>query len=332
MVSIIIPVYQVSDYIERCICSVMSQSYDNIECVIVDDATADDSIVKCERLIDEYNENFNANLDGKGRIRFKILHHEVNRGLSAARNTGIGAANGEYVYFLDGDDEITVDCITKLMAISQSNTEAEIVQGNSVMIPNDKRVKIHLDKRVPLSITSNEDISTCYHKHWIPTTAWNKLIKRSFLVEHSLMFKEGLLYEDMLWMFYVVKSLKSICFCRDVTYHYYVRPDSIVNSADSLTTGNSFYDIYSEVLNALTPKREQCELDGYVEGFCKRYMTFRKSIPRFEDLYRLYRNSTKKHGCHFSNLKLRIAKMMTKIPLGYVFIQILKDLKTNING
>lgn len=223
----------------------ISQSYDNIECIIVDDATEDDSVEKCQQLIDVYD----------GPIRFWILHHYYNRGLSAARNTGIGAARGEYVYFLDGDDEITEYCIARLVAVSQSNTEVEIVQGNSVMIPNDKRVKIHLDKRVPLSITSNEDISTCYHKHWIPTTAWNKLIKRSFLVEHSLMFKEGLLYEDMLWMFYVVKSLKSICFCRDVTYHYYVRPDSIVNSADSLATGNSFYDIFRGLEHVDTKKR-----------------------------------------------------------------------------
>ena len=300
----------------------MSQSYNNIECIIVDDATEDDSIGKCQLLIDEYD----------GPIRFRILHHEHNRGLSAARNTGIGAVKGEYIYFLDGDDEITVDCIAKLTYVAQENPDAEIVHGNSVMIPNDRRYKIHLDKRLPLSLTSNEDIATCYHKHWIPTTAWNKLIKCSFLLEHNLMFKDGLLYEDMLWMFYVVKSLKSICFCRDVTYHYYVRPDSIVNSADSLATGNSFYEIYSEVLNTLTPKREQCELDGYVEGFCKRYMTFGKSMPRFEDLYRLYRNKAKQNDCHISILKLQVAKMMKGMPLGYDFLQMLKDFKTKING
>lgn len=94
MVSVIIPVYQVSNYVERCLKSVMSQTYTDIECIIVDDATKDDSIVKCERLIVEYG----------GPIKFRILHHEYNRGLSAARNTGTKVAEGEYLYYLDGDD------------------------------------------------------------------------------------------------------------------------------------------------------------------------------------------------------------------------------------
>ena len=96
MVTIIIPVYQVSAYVERCILSVMDQDYDAIECIIVDDATQDDSIEQCERLIERYN----------GPILFKILHHQYNRGLSAARNTGTDAASGDYLYYLDSDDEI----------------------------------------------------------------------------------------------------------------------------------------------------------------------------------------------------------------------------------
>ena len=70
LVSIIVPVYQVSAYVERCVRSVMSQTYQNIECIIVDDATFDDSIEKCERLIKEYD----------GSVHFRILHHEQHRG------------------------------------------------------------------------------------------------------------------------------------------------------------------------------------------------------------------------------------------------------------
>lgn len=135
--SVIIPVYNISDYIERCIRSVQGQSYIDMECLIVDDATQDDSIVKCEKLINEYD----------GPIRFRIIHHEVNRGLSAARNTGTAAAIGEYIYYVDGDDEILPYCIEKLMTIAQEHPDAEMVHGNSVMIPLDKRIRIHLDRR-----------------------------------------------------------------------------------------------------------------------------------------------------------------------------------------
>lgn len=109
MVSVIIPVYQISDYIERCIHSVMAQGYPDIECVIVDDATRDDSIVKCKSLISDYD----------GNILFKIVHHKTNRGLSAARNTGTRESTGEYIFYLDGDEELMSDCIKKLV----TNTE-----------------------------------------------------------------------------------------------------------------------------------------------------------------------------------------------------------------
>ena len=128
LVSVIIPVYQVTDYVERCLKSVMSQTYTDIECIIVDDKTQDDSIEKCERLIEVYNNNLK--LDGKGRIRFKILHHEVNRGLSAARNTGTQAATGEYLYYLDSDDYISADCIETLIAPFKEHASLEMVQGN----------------------------------------------------------------------------------------------------------------------------------------------------------------------------------------------------------
>ena len=86
-VSIIIPVYNVSLYIERCIKSVMNQTYQDIECILVNDASPDNSITIAERLIADYD----------GSIQFRILNHEHNKGQSAARNTGIKAASGDYI-------------------------------------------------------------------------------------------------------------------------------------------------------------------------------------------------------------------------------------------
>ena len=119
MVSIIIPVFRISGYIQRCIESVINQTYKDIECIIVDDGTQDDSIEKCEKLIKEY----------KGPIIFKIIHHEVNRGLSAARNTGTDAATGKYLYYLDSDDYISSNCIEKLVSYAIEDESIEMVQG-----------------------------------------------------------------------------------------------------------------------------------------------------------------------------------------------------------
>ena len=120
VVSIIIPVYQVSAYVERCLSSVMAQSYSQLECIIVNDATQDDSIAKCERLISDYS----------GPISFHIIHHECNQGLSAARNTGTKAATGDYIYYIDSDDDMTPDCIEKLVNAAQMHPDAEMVVGN----------------------------------------------------------------------------------------------------------------------------------------------------------------------------------------------------------
>ena len=100
-ISIIIPIYNVEPYIEDCLQSVMRQTYRGMmECILVDDCGTDNSMKVAEQLIKIYN----------GPIDFKVLHHEHNRGLSAARNTGIDAACGDYVYFLDSDDWISDDC------------------------------------------------------------------------------------------------------------------------------------------------------------------------------------------------------------------------------
>ena len=104
-VSIIVPVYNVSEYIERCWDSIRNQTYKNIEALFVDDCGTDDSVAKLEGCL--------AVSDA---VEARILHHAKNRGLSAARNTGLEAATGDYVYFLDSDDDITEDCIESLVA------------------------------------------------------------------------------------------------------------------------------------------------------------------------------------------------------------------------
>lgn len=130
-VSVIIPVYNVSLYVERCLQSVLAQTYPVRECIIVDDASPDDSIAKCERLIDSY----------EGDMRFLILHHSKNRGLSAARNTGLKAATGGYIFFLDSDDEITPDCIERLSTPIEKDPSIEMVQGNHQVISENPSIE-----------------------------------------------------------------------------------------------------------------------------------------------------------------------------------------------
>lgn len=122
-VSIIIPTYNVAPYIIECLESVASQTYQGvIECIVVDDCGTDESIPLAQEFIDSYN----------GNIKFRICHREKNGGLSAARNSGLFEAKGEFVYFLDSDDYITPNCIESLVEVAKHFPKVEIVQGGIV--------------------------------------------------------------------------------------------------------------------------------------------------------------------------------------------------------
>lgn len=303
LVSVIIPVYQVSDYVERCLLSVMNQTYQSIECIIVDDCSPDDSIAKCEQLISTYD----------GPIKFKILHHEKNRGLSAARNTGTKAATGEYVFYLDSDDEITSDCMEKMMLMAEKHPEAEMIVGNYQECREGVRAKVMHDEDLPTVIQSNEEYARYYHQHRIAHSAWNKLIKRSFIEKHGLYFMEGILYEDYMWMFHVAKYVSFVCVVKDVTYHYCIRSGSITMNSDEKKVGESHVVIYADILNHLTRGKEKAELTYCVERFCKHYLTYKDTMTMYKSLHGLFTEQAKEYRCWYAYMVLMVVAMMGKM-------------------
>lgn len=102
MISIIVPIYNVKDYVKDCIDSIQNQTYKDYEVILVDDCGRDDSVAIAENMLKE------------GHVNYLILHHDHNRGLSAARNTGFAKAKGEYVLFVDSDDTLSLDCLENL--------------------------------------------------------------------------------------------------------------------------------------------------------------------------------------------------------------------------
>lgn len=306
-VSIIIPVYQVSDYIERCLISVMSQSYTDIECIIVDDATKDDSVNKCITLINNY----------KGSISFQIIHHDYNRGLSVARNTGTRAAVGDYIYYLDGDDEIATDCIEKLMKVAKENPDTEIVIGNAQTKNNDKLVGLWLYETVPSQLKTNRIIVSCFHQYNLPVVAWNKLIKRTFVTEHDLYFMAGIIHEDYLWTFYVLKYISEISIVRDVTYVYNKRPGSISSDSDAQLIGCSWKIIYDDILHNLTPGKERNELAYYAGGFCNSYLKYKQMIPSYKEVSELYHKEVRHYHCCKAFVKLLFVKILGSFCYSY---------------
>ena len=223
LISIIVPMYNVEKYIERCIESVKAQTYAQWECICVDDCTPDKSVEILEHLI------------GKDK-RFFIIHHDYNRGLSAARNTGTKAAKGEYVYYLDSDDELTPICIESLVHLAEKYPQAEIIQGSTRSIPEENGDWRDINNKIDYpEYTDNKDWIVRHFyalDNFIPVNAWNKLIRRDWieLAGDKLLFKEGIIHEDERWLFDVVECISAIAFSHEITYLHYQTEGSIMTS------------------------------------------------------------------------------------------------------
>ena len=265
-VSIIIPVYQVASYIEGCLCSVMGQTYKGkMECLLIDDCGTDESIAIAERMVAAY----------EGPIHFSFLYHEQNRGLSAARNTGIDAATGDYVYFLDSDDELSPDCIEKLASPVINDATIEMVMGNYTIHTDGCQIAPFEQPimKQQEELTSIEAVRNYYFdRRGFYVYAWNKLIRKDFLTKNQLYFKEGLLWEDYLWTFFVIKYLRHLYIIPDSNYKYYKRHNSITTRASKKEKAHHMGLAYVEIANNFTEKEMGREAKRYAKGLSSCYV------------------------------------------------------------
>jgi glycosyltransferase involved in cell wall biosynthesis len=206
--------------------------------------------------------------------KFRTLtHHEKNRGLSAARNTGTDASTGDYLLYIDSDDEIVPDCVEKLIAPILNDDSIEIVMGNyERLYDGDSSREIGSNPLDYEVIKGAEAVrNSFFEKKRVNQAAWNKLIRKDFLLRFNLSFREGLLWEDTLWIFYVMKHLCHLCIIKDVTYHYYMRPQSITTGTDTRKTQFNKGLIFNEISNNFTPNDGKREAKYYLWWFCCLY-------------------------------------------------------------
>lgn len=176
-ISIVIPVYNVASYIVRCLQSVVAQkNISEMEILLVDDCGTDNSIA----LATEF-------LAGCKGINYQILHHAQNGGLSAARNTGLKAATGEYVYFLDSDDALTEEALAELMKPLEDQ-HYDLVIGDYITHPNPTASSMLVLPEGP--VMGQENILQTYAQGLWYVMAWNKLCRREFLMENNLFFED----------------------------------------------------------------------------------------------------------------------------------------------
>ncbi len=222
LVSVIVPVYNVEQYLERCLESVVNQSYRDLEIIVVNDESPDNS----QAIIDTYAERDS---------RIKSLSQK-NTGLSGARNTGMKHAEGEYLYFLDSDDFLAHNAIEKLLINSQ---KADVIIGNYSIY--DSTGKITRRNAIPegaitnpTSLSSQFKFDFFFGKNY-GLCAWNKLYKTGFIKSIDLLFEKNsdIYAEDLLFNIKLFIHNPQIYSINEYTYFHCVNPESITKTYKS---------------------------------------------------------------------------------------------------
>lgn len=218
MFSVIVPVYNVEQYLDKCLASILGQTYKDFECIVVDDGSPDNS----SAIIDKYV---------KQDQRFKVIHQQ-NMGISTARNAGLDIAKGDYIAFVDSDDYIADDYLEKI-ALKIADTDADILICGFIEIYKD------CEKNKVFAAKSIESIKQNILADVWPSYAWNKCYKK-YLFE-NIRFPVGKIFEDLLTIPELCLSAKTIVCIPDKLY-YYNRQN--VNSSTATKNVKKLYDLF----------------------------------------------------------------------------------------
>lgn len=286
LVSIIIPVYNVEKYLNKCIVSVVSQSYKNLEVILIDDGSLDTSSQIC----DEW-----AKKDG----RIKVIHQK-NRGVSSARNAGLNIASGTYVGFVDSDDWIEQNTFEKLVELMEPRS---MVVFNVCFETNSSSVnKFNFEHTVINNKT--EIICKIINGDFGWTACWDKFYDLTLIRENHLKFDESLTVgEDYFFIYQYAKLIDKVILTNDVFYHYYLeRSDSVMNSHNLdyynrwLVTEKILYDNQDKQVQTTVVNRVVHELyDVVVELITMQHRSlqlYRLAILKYKKYFKVYFRKT----------------------------------------
>lgn len=222
LISVIIPVYNIREYVDKCVRSVCAQSYGNLEIILVDDGSTDGSGEICDALASE-----------DGRIR--VLHVE-NSGQGAARNRGLDLARGEYIGFVDGDDYIDRDMYAFLYDLMRSEDGAQISVCGHYFEKDGRDVRSHC-RHSKIVCDRDKSIKLLVRDRLLMNYTWDKLFQRDLL--EGVRFCEGVLFEDISFVYRPVYKAERIVICDSPKYHYVQRSDSSIGRGNKYSVRNN---------------------------------------------------------------------------------------------
>lgn len=217
MYSVIIPVYNVELYIERCINSVLKQTYKQFELILVDDGSTDQSKKRCYDAMKRDN-------------RIKVISQD-NKGASVARNNGVKSAMGDYIIFLDGDDFWLYDNVLAQIDQRIRIKNPDVLILNYAKVVNSKIQNPYFSKvSMPIKYNEKAGFKYVYDNDLWTSSAWNKVIKREMFNKFNLNFIEGITAEDIEWCARVLKNTKFLDYMDIVAVGYVQRTGSVTSN------------------------------------------------------------------------------------------------------
>ena len=270
--SIVVPVYNVEEYLPACMDSILSATRPDIEVILVNDGSPDG----CPEMCDEY---------AKKDARVKVIHQE-NAGLSAARNTGIRQATGQYILFVDSDDWIDSDILSELAdLIENANEQLDIVFLELVLFYNENNIKSFGEGYIASEINKKPKKNVIKHLAQMPKfqcSACAKLIRTGLIKDNDLYFQDGLLGEDNDWTLSYLKVAEHFAYMQNPFYYYRLnRPGSILHERQVKLLGDRLY---------IAEKHGNINIEDY------EYQAEINSILAFQFVSTLYLYATYKRG------------------------------------
>lgn len=312
-VSILVPVYGVEKYIERCARSIFEQTYHNLDIVFVDDCTPDKSIEILKRVLEEYS-------DRKAQTR--IIRHEHNRGLAAARNTAVAAAVGTFLMHVDSDDWIENDAVEELVK-KQEETGADFVTG--VMVKNEDTLDYHYVE--PVYKDKNDMmiliLSQIFHHELA-----NRLVKRALYTDHHIKALEGVNQaEDWRLTPMLLWYANGIARLNKTTYHYFMNMESMCNSKKSMDKALKLYhDTYTNYSSLMTFFEDKSQLyhDIVLNVSCSNCYSFMVEMYKYHSQMAFYKYRHELLCRYGSVLRQRLGSKINfilRLPLSYFVLR-----------
>ena len=212
MISVIVPVYNVEEYLEECLDSIQKQTYIDIEVILVNDGSTDRSKEICERYCEKDS-------------RFKLVNQE-NKGLSGARNRGMSESKGEFISFVDSDDVIKEDMLEQLMK-QMTSEDIDIVECWNTNDKHELYLPSSKDAEIIFQGNGKEALVSLCKDNIVRLNAWAKLYRRQVILNFP--FLEDLFYEDVYGGIGILKHIRKMVKINYIGYYYRVRPGSIMN-------------------------------------------------------------------------------------------------------